>query len=146
MGCVQYCASKTRCKINNWFRVFNICVRTRDGGEPVYVTFWKKIPNFFKGEKGLKRRGMEWKKNTIFVWLELMNAWKWKTEETYILVIIVPNYSNNEYKIIALITMTYRPEWMAAVICSVAWIAYAATYRLNILRCIKTIGNVDGIT
>lgn len=83
----------------------------------------------------------------IFVWLELMNAWKWKTEETYILVIMVSNYSDNEYKIIALITIAHRPEWMAAVICSVAWIAYAATYRLcNILRCIKTVGNVDSVT
>lgn len=89
---------------------------------------------------------MEIKIKIIFVWLELMNAWKWKTEETYILVIIVPNYSNNEYKIIALITMAHRPEWMAAVICLVAWITCAATYRLNILRCTKTVGNVDGIT
>lgn len=50
----------------------------------------------------------------------------------------------NEYKTISL--MAHRPEWMAAVICLVAWIAYAATYRLNILRCIKTVGNVDGVT
>lgn len=48
-----------------------------------------------------------------------------------IFVMGVPNYCNKEYKIIALITMAHRPEWMAAMICAVAWITFVATYRLK---------------
>lgn len=61
-------------------------------------------------------------------------------------VMRLPNYCNKECKIIALITIAHRSEQMAAMICAVAQITYTATYRLDILRCIKTVGNVDGKT
>lgn len=145
-GCVQCCASKTRCKTSIWIEfLINMSGPEMEVNQSRLLFAGRKIANVFQGRERVRKGGKE-RKNLIFVWMELMNAWEWKTEETYTFVMRVPNYCNKEYKIIALIIMAHRPEWMAATICAVAWITYTATYRLNILRCIKTVGNVDGET
>lgn len=77
---------------------------------------WARLYNFFAGGKwegkGEKRRKGK-KKNPGFMWMDLMNAWEWEAEETYTLVMRVPNYCRKKHKIIVLIRMTHSPdEWL----------------------------------
>lgn len=121
---------------------------TRDGGDGSSTHFaGRKISN---ASLCRRDRWKEERKEKIwilyFVWIELMNAYGWKTgEETSIFAMRKwEYYCNKEYRISVLTTMDLWPKWMAEMICAGAWITYTATHRLKILSCIKTVRKVDG--